>query len=59
MNASRQEIRSCSTDHAFVYFYKDDSHKIRYLKDGVYVLQVWFGSSDQSEYEGFQGQARL
>ena len=46
-------------EHSFVYNYKNDSYKIIYLKDGVYVLPVRFESSDQSEHEGFQGQARL
>ena len=46
-------------DHSFVFNYKNDSYKRIYLKDGVYVLPVWFEGSDQSENEGFQGQARL
>ena len=44
-------------DHSYVYNYKNDSYKRIYLKDGVYVLPVWFESSDQNKNVDFQGHA--
>ena len=44
-------------DHSYVYNYKNDSYKRIYLKDGVYVLPVWFESSDQNKNVDFQWHA--
>ena len=57
---SKQGTRSFSTDDSYVYNYKNDSYKRIYLKDGVYVLPVWFESDNRNEVEtdaDFKGHA--